>query len=300
MPRWLVSLRWVLLAIPPAITAIALAPTISSAGPSTAPSATVAPASDPVSKPVRMPGPPPNAKPETTATSTATTPTVVTPPPAGQEVFFGPSDTPRVALTFDDGPSAELTPWILSTLRRHDVQATFFVLGQRAEKLPDVLQEIDEAGHEIGNHGWTHTSLRSLFPEQIEQEVDDTNAVVEAATGKQPALFRPPFGRYPPSSVPLVAERGMSFVLWNADSRDWARDADTDAIVERVLDEARPGAIILLHDSQVATARALDRILTGLSHKGLEIVPVSELTGLPPVSNPPAPVSQSTPNAPGA
>ena len=253
----------------------------------------------PVPVPVPESAPAPTPAPPPSATTTKTTPTVITPPPCGQEVFFGPSDRPRIALTFDDGPSAELTPWILSTLRRHDVKATFFVLGQRAEKLPDVLQQIDEAGHEIGNHGWTHTSLRSLFPEQIEQEVDDTNAVVEAATGKQPALFRPPFGRYPPSAVPLVAERGMSFVLWNADSRDWDHNADTDAIVERVLDEARPGAIILLHDSQDATARALDRILTGLSDKGLEIVPVSELTGLPPVSSPPTPVSGTTPNAVG-
>jgi len=163
-----------------------------------------------------------------------------------------------------------------------------------------VLQQIDEDGHEIGNHGWTHTSMRSLFPEQIEQEVDDTNAVVEAATGKMPALFRPPFGRYAPSAVPLVAERGMNFVLWNADSRDWDRNADPDAIVERVLAEARPGAIILLHDSQDATARALDRILTGLDNKGLEVVPVSELTGLPPVSNAPAPVSEPPSDGPGA
>lgn len=288
LPRWLVSLRWVLLAVPPAITTIALAPMTSSAGPAAPAAAVPVPQPEPADEPTPELPPPPS------------TPTVVTPPPTGQEVFFGPSDPPKVALTFDDGPSAELTPWILSTLRRHDVKATFFVLGQRAHKLPGVLQQIDEAGHEIGNHGWTHTSLRSLFPDQIEQEVDDTNAVVEAATGKQPALFRPPFGRYPPSAVPLVAERGMNFVLWNADSRDWDRDADADAIVERVLDEARPGAIILLHDSQDATARALDRILTGLSDKGLEIVPVSELTGLPSVSTQPEPVSDPSATASGA
>ena len=197
----------------------------------------------------------------------------------GQEVFSGPADDNRVALTFDDGPSTSLTPSVLRTLERHQVHATFFVLGHRAQNNAELLQAIDAQGHEIGNHGWSHTSLRSLFPGQIKAEIDNTNAVVREATGKRPALFRPAFGRYAESAVDIIAARDMNLVLWNADGRDW--DGDADAIVTRVLEQARPGAIILLHDREAATARALPRILNGLQRKGLRPVPVSELTGLP-------------------
>lgn len=208
------------------------------------------------------------------------------PTQSGREIFFGPAGDNRVALTFDDGPSEELTPWVLNTLREHGVRATFFVLGNRAKAHPEVLAAIDADGHEIGNHGWSHSSLRSLYPQQIERELDDTNAAVFAATGKTPTLFRPPFGRYPKSSIALVAARAMDIVLWNADGRDW--DGDADAVVQRVVSQARPGAIILLHDRETATARALPRILEGLANKGLEPVPVTELLGpAPPSLTPP-------------
>lgn len=315
LPRWLVRLRWSLVALPPAVTIWGLAPDAPEpdvardvqpdaqmvslrdvprwdaaavlAQPAPAvrsdPSPTLArtlpstplPDQDPAA-----PGPVVAAKTKTTTKTTTT----VTASVAGQEVFFGPSDGNAVALTFDDGPSEALTPWVLSSLRRANAVATFFVLGNRASKLPKVLEQIAAAGHEIGNHGWSHRSLRSMFPAEIEREIDDTNRVVSEATGQRPALFRPPFGRYAPSAIPLVAQRAMNFVLWNADGRDW--DGDADAIVDRVLAQAKPGAIIVLHDSETQTARALPRILEGLKTKGLRTVSVSELTGLPSYTDP--------------
>ncbi|MEM6992096.1 MAG: polysaccharide deacetylase family protein [Myxococcota bacterium] len=301
--RLLARLRWLLVATPPLATAAWVAspgpaaPAVASArAPATVREAT--PRREPVLAAAVHPPAPQNRAPRAPSVAHDPEPPSslpaapprppVEPEPAvtyGHEFFFGPSQSNKVALTFDDGPSAELTPWVLNTLRRHGVHATFFVLGHRASKFPELVEAIDAAGHEVGSHGWSHRSLRSLGPEEIEAELDDTSKAIVAATGTPPTLFRPPFGRYAPSAVELVAARGMDLVLWNADGRDW--DGDADAVVQRVVSQARPGAIILLHDRETATARALPRILSGLQSKGLEIVPVSELLGLdvaPPTS----------------
>jgi peptidoglycan/xylan/chitin deacetylase (PgdA/CDA1 family) len=199
---------------------------------------------------------------------------------ATREVFFAPGDVPSVALTFDDGPSEGNTTRILEVLRRHGVHATFFMLGERAHKMPELVAEVAAAGHDIGNHSWSHGSLRSMLPSQIETELDDTNAAVAAVTGTTPGLFRPPFGRYAPSSLPIVAARGMNFVLWSVDAEDWGSEADE--IAARVVADTGPGDIVLLHDRTAATAAALPQIIVGLRAKGLQLVTVSELTGLSP------------------
>jgi peptidoglycan/xylan/chitin deacetylase (PgdA/CDA1 family) len=195
-----------------------------------------------------------------------------------REIFFGHGSARRVALTFDDGPS-DFTPRILRTLAAHRVRATFFVLGPRAEKHERVLAALDAGGHEIGNHGWSHRSMRSLFPSQIRDELERTDAVVRAATGKSPAFVRPPYGRYPPSALAVFGALGKHAILWTVDGEDWR--ADPEAIAKTVVDTASPGAIVLLHDSQRATADALPRIVEGLQQRGYEIVPVGELVGEP-------------------
>lgn len=203
-----------------------------------------------------------------------------TPSEAGREIFFGPRDAPRVALTFDDGPSEGNTERILDILDAKGVQATFFVLGPRVEKRPDLVVRADAEGHEIANHGWSHSSLRSLWASQVEAEIDRTGALVHDAIGHRPLLFRPAFGRYPRSSIALVRERGMDLVLWSVDGEDWGADVDPDATAERVLAQARAGSIILLHDREPSTALALPRIIDGLRERGLEPGPVSWVTGL--------------------
>lgn len=196
-----------------------------------------------------------------------------------REVFFGDRDTPAVALTFDDGPSREHTPRILDVLDREDARATFFVLGDRATKMPDLLVEIDEAGHEIGNHTWSHGSMRSMWASQIRDELTRTSDAVYAAIGRRPGLFRPPFGRYAPSALAVIGDLGMNVVLWSVDGEDWDREADAAAAV--VVRNARPGDIVLLHDRTATTAQALPAIIGGLRARGFALVTVSELTGLP-------------------
>jgi peptidoglycan/xylan/chitin deacetylase (PgdA/CDA1 family) len=205
-----------------------------------------------------------------------------------QQRFFVDRQRPVVSLTFDDGPSSYYTPRVLDTLRAHGVQATFFVLGRRAETHPEILARIATEGHDIGNHSWSHPSFRSLWKEQIRDEICRTDAVVEAATGLRPALFRPPFGRYAESAVPLVGGLGHHFVLWSVDGADWENENEAE-VAQTIVRKARPGSIILLHDREPVTARALPQIIAGLRAKGFEIEKVSTAAGLPATRPAPSP-----------
>lgn len=190
--------------------------------------------------------------------------------------YAGSRSDDRVALSFDDGPTPQATRRVLQVLRLHDARATFFMLGEQVQRHPELAAEVARAGHELGNHGWSHRSWRSLFPSQLRAELDDTAAAIVAATGVQPRLARPPFGRFPASAEQLVHARGDDLVLWSVDSGDSA-GADADTIAATVVERARAGDIVLLHDRDGRTVRALPAILAGLRRKQLRVVPVSEL-----------------------
>jgi peptidoglycan/xylan/chitin deacetylase (PgdA/CDA1 family) len=138
---------------------------------------------------------------------------------------------------------------------------------------------VHESGHELGNHAFSHRSLRSLWATQIRDELSTTNAAISDVIGRQPALFRPPFGRYAPSALTIIGELGMNVVLWSVDAFDWNREPA--AIAAAVVHEPGPGDIVLLHDRTSRTVHALPAIIRGLRERGFELVTVSELTGLP-------------------
>jgi peptidoglycan/xylan/chitin deacetylase (PgdA/CDA1 family) len=212
----------------------------------------------------------------------------------GKVAYLGPRTGQRVAITFDDGPSPTLTPRVLDVLRAHGVHATFFLLGTQVEKYPAMAQAIAVDGHDVANHSYSHRSFRSMFPSHIMGELERTDRAIEAATGHHPRFVRPPYGRFPDSTIALVAERGGDLVLWSVDAGDWA-DAQPQAIADAVVRAAYPGAIILLHDREPATVRALPMILEGLERRGLEPVRISELLQRPaylePSASPPGPVA---------
>jgi peptidoglycan/xylan/chitin deacetylase (PgdA/CDA1 family) len=198
----------------------------------------------------------------------------------GDVLHRGATDDRVVALTFDDGPGGASTRRVLRVLGDHGVRATFFVLGANAEREPKLLAAIANAGHELGNHASSHTSFRSMFPSQIHAELDLTADAIESVTGLRPRFVRPPFGRYPPSSVDLVRERGEDIVLWSVDANDWA-GGTAESIAQSVVTAADPGAVILMHDTAPQTADALPLILEGLARKRLKVVPLSELLARP-------------------
>lgn len=197
------------------------------------------------------------------------------------EIFSTDSTRPTVSLTFDDGPSRENTPRILDVLEHYGVHATFFVLGGRAERMPDLVVRIDAAGHDVGNHSWSHPSFRSLWHSQIRDELCRTGALIEDQIGKRPGLFRPPFGRYAPSAIPLVGALGYDMVLWTIDSLDWGEN-DPSIIARRVVADAEAGSVVLLHDRRSVTVHALPQIIEGLQARGFAITSVSAALSVSP------------------
>lgn len=183
--------------------------------------------------------------------------------------------TPCVALTFDDGPVPQ-TADVVDLLEARGARATFYVVGERAKQYASVLRHATEAGNEIGNHTWSHLDLGRADPRTAARELDRTADAIEEATGVRPATMRPPFGRVATSSV--AAQAGLPQVLWSVDTRDWD-GRSTASVVARVLAEAQPGGIVLMHDVKGTTRAAVPEILDALLGKGYALVTVSELLG---------------------
>ena len=196
----------------------------------------------------------------------------------------------EVAITFDDGPSAEWTPKILDILRARGVKAAFFLLGKNCEDYPGLVQRIVAEGHEIGNHTYSHRNLAVMSDWQMELELTATERLIESITGRSTTLFRPPYNADSnPTDIAELAplnlalkELGYTVVLEKIDPQDWARPG-TDEIVQRVKDLRNEGNIILLHDAggdRSETVAALPRIIDYLQARGDRIVSLSELLGM--------------------
>ncbi|MCL5289751.1 MAG: polysaccharide deacetylase family protein [Bacillota bacterium] len=185
-----------------------------------------------------------------------------------------------VALTFDDGPSATFTPQVLDILKEHQAKATFFVVGKRAEKYPELIQRMAQEGHEIANHTYNHP-MSPVNPARLAEELDKTDEVIYSITEKHTQYFRPPGGKCTRATVEPALAKGYKVILWTAqeDPMDWA-DPGVKRIVDRVVENARNGSIIILHDcggDRTQTVEALPRIIKGLKEKGYGFVTVTEL-----------------------
>jgi len=203
-------------------------------------------------------------------------------PQAIAEQFVGIEQVPAalgcVALTFDDGPHATYTPAVLSVLAEEGVVATFFVLGERVVNTPELTNEIVAAGHEIGNHSWSHASLPTLTAAEIQAEIDNTDQAIVAATGQPATLFRPPYGDLD-ERVFALANRPVA--LWDVDPLD-LEIPTASSVVEHIIWHARSGSIIVLHDIFRRDVEALRSIIRNLSDRGYQFVTVSRLlTGEP-------------------
>ncbi|WP_431860826.1 polysaccharide deacetylase family protein [Azospirillum sp.] len=178
------------------------------------------------------------------------------------------------ALTFDDGPHRTVTRQILEILNAEKIRATYFPVGNAAAKNPEVIRDFVAAGHEIGNHSFTHSDLRAMPSEAQRFEVAETNRILRNL-GANPVLFRPPYGRYTLELLSNIRKEQMSPVLWSVDTRDW-QVRDPDKIVQHVKTGAGTGSVILLHSTYPSTANALPRVIATLRAKGCEFVTLSE------------------------
>lgn len=192
-----------------------------------------------------------------------------------------------VALTFDDGPNPVYTREVLQVLRDYDARATFFVVGANVEKHPEVAREIARQGHELGNHSMTHRhALPFGLPHQIRRDYRQTQHVVWQATDLAPRLYRAPHGRMSPWMAWTLHREGARLIGWDVSPKDW-EESPPEVIVRRVLDDVRPGSIILLHDGldldetaeRRSTVHALPGLIEGLRDRGYLLMTVGELLG---------------------
>jgi peptidoglycan/xylan/chitin deacetylase (PgdA/CDA1 family) len=191
-----------------------------------------------------------------------------------------------VALTFDDGPDPVVTPQVLDVLRAHHARATFFVLGERAARHPELIRRMQREGHTVGTHTHRHR-LRFHFgsPTYVQREIEDAVAVVAGILHARPTLFRPPQGLRTPCFVSgWRRTRGLTCVTWSVRGFD-SLSTTADAIVGRVTQRLDPGAIVALHDGtglggasdREPTLAALDTLLTECKTRGLRCIAMSEV-----------------------
>lgn len=187
----------------------------------------------------------------------------------------GPADR-VVALTFDDGPDPTFTPKVLDLLAQERVPATFFMIGWEAAASPDLVRRVAAAGDGVGSHTWNHLDLTRLNEAGMATQVDRTETLLSSETGWKVTCIRPPEGHEDQALVRRLSQRGLSTVLWSADTRDWTRPG-TDTIVRRALANLSPGAIILLHDGggdRSETLAGLPQIIEGVQSQGYRLVPI--------------------------
>ena len=179
----------------------------------------------------------------------------------------------KVAITFDDGPHPVCTPDLLQGLSERGVKATFFVTGERAEQNPKIIQRMQEEGHLIGNHTYSHLQLTAGNREQFKQELVKTNEVIQKLTGTTVEYVRPPYGCWDKT---LEQELSMLPVLWTVDPKDWCCQ-DAGKVAKRILQKVQDGDIILLHDSFDTSVEAAFEVIDALSKEGFYFVTVEEI-----------------------
>ena len=202
--------------------------------------------------------------------------------PASDMVIRRTSPRPSeklIALTFDDGPWPGHTDRILDILKRQGVHATFFMQGASVKNAPELAKRVAEEGHLIGNHSLSHKRLTKQKPKEIRRQITGGAKTIRAATGVQPVWFRPPYGAINADVWKQTRQLRLKVALWDVDTRDWSRPG-TKQIIRTAEKNARPGAIILMHDGgddRRQTIAALPKIIRDLKAKGYVFVTLEEL-----------------------
>lgn len=191
-------------------------------------------------------------------------------------IYSVQTDESKIAITFDAAWTNQDTEKLIKILKKHNAKATFFVVGDWAEKFPESVKEFHDAGHTIANHSDTHKAFSKCSKDEIYEEIVNCNEKLEKITGETVTLLRAPSGDYTDQSIEIANSLEMQTIQWNVDSLDYT-GLSVDEIVQRVLSSAENGSIVLFHNGVENTAEALDIILTDLSAQGYTFVSVNEL-----------------------
>jgi peptidoglycan/xylan/chitin deacetylase (PgdA/CDA1 family) len=197
----------------------------------------------------------------------------------GRCVSHGPRDRAEVALTFDDGPHPAFTGQVLDILSRYEVPATFFCIGLSTQGLERQVAQIADLGHHLGNHTWSHPYLPDLSASALRDQVGMTRDKIASVTGEAPTLLRPPYGALTPEVLEWSHGLDETIVMWDVEAEDWGMPGP-DAIAGRVLENTRPGSVVLLHDGggdRSQTVQALPAIIEGCLERGLAFVTLPDL-----------------------
>ena len=185
-------------------------------------------------------------------------------------------DQKLVSISFDAAWGNEDTQQLIDIMDQYQVKATFFVVGDWAEKYPESVKALHDAGHEVMNHSNTHAHYPQLSPDEIVADLNACNDKVEQITGVRPTLVRLPYGDYDDHSINAVRSIGMEPIQWDVDSLDW-KDLSAPEITQRVTSKVQPGSIVLFHNAALHTPEALPSILETLIQEGYTFVPISQI-----------------------
>ncbi|AUC74303.1 polysaccharide deacetylase family protein [Olleya sp. Bg11-27] len=175
-----------------------------------------------------------------------------------------------IYLTFDDGPTPEITQWTLNTLKQYNAKATFFCIGDNVKKFPDIFNAVVEAGHVVGNHTFNHLLG---WRTNTEQYVANAEKAQDVIASKSKKLFRPPFGKIKGSQAKILLKRGYKIVMWSVLSYDWEVKVSQEKCLKNVISHATSGSIVVFHDSIKASKNmqyTLPKVLEYYSKKGYQ------------------------------
>ena len=195
-----------------------------------------------------------------------------------EPVYCGTTKENCVALAINVDWGEDVLPDMLDTLAEEDAQATFFITGRFAEQFPEIVAQIAEAGHEVGNHGYAHPHPDQLTVEQNKEDITKAEQVLEPLIGVKPMLYAPPYGEQGETVLTAAEQCGYTTILWTADTIDWEQPAPShEVLIQRVTgDKLQKGAILLMHP-KVHTAEALEDIIETIRGKGYTCVKVSDV-----------------------
>lgn len=188
------------------------------------------------------------------------------------DILFRVPETERVLyLTFDDGPTPKGTPFLLDLLDRYEAKATCFLIGRHAERYPDLVRALDQAGHTIGNHTFTHPDAWRTRSDLVRDDLERCTTLLESMQGRSICWMRPPYGRFTRAMRRWCGEQGQRMVLWDTLPADYLPSARMETILHRSTRWIRPGSVIVLHDNpkfHPVTLPAVERMLERLSDDG--------------------------------